>query len=150
MVKPIDKDKKLLTSEELVVSKKLLERETNFIYDVLERSGEITAKLSVLENTNDSTFIFTELQRAELLITNDSYKYELKNGYAVCSHPMIFGFSRMRLFDRIEKGGKFTLPLVMRARLMQNNDIKFLIRYEVDYEDKSGATEIDSTVTEIP
>jgi hypothetical protein len=39
MVKPIDKDKKLLTQEELQVSKKLLDRENNFIYDVLQRSG---------------------------------------------------------------------------------------------------------------
>jgi|LauGreDrversion4_2_1035121.scaffolds.fasta_scaffold15115_8 hypothetical protein len=46
---------------------------------------------------------------------------------------MIFGFSRLRLFDVIEKGGKFVFPLVMRASLMQNNEVKFLIRYEVDY-----------------
>lgn len=44
---------------------------------------------------------------------------------------MIFGFSRMRLFENIEKGGKFTLPLNMRASLMHKNEIKFLIRYEV-------------------
>jgi hypothetical protein len=69
---------------------------------------------------------------AELQITNESYKFGIKNGYAVCSHPMIFGFSRMRLFEKIEKGGKFVLPLKMRASLMQTNDIKFLIRYEVD------------------
>ena len=46
---------------------------------------------------------------------------------------MIFGFSRMRLFDRIEKGGKFILPLMLRASLMQTNEVKFLIRYEIDY-----------------
>lgn len=45
MVKPIDKDKKLLTQEELQVSKKLLDRENNFIYDVLERSGEANSKI---------------------------------------------------------------------------------------------------------
>ena len=45
---------------------------------------------------------------------------------------MIFGFSRMRLFDKIEKGGKFTLPLNIRASLMHKNEIKFLIRYEVE------------------
>jgi hypothetical protein len=55
---------------------------------------------------------------------------------------MIFGFSRMRLFDRIEKGGKFTLPMHMRTSLMKNNEIKFLIRYEVDYGiDPSDETE---------
>lgn len=139
MVKPIDKDTKLLTSEELVVPKKLLERECNFIYDVFERSGEISARVHVPGNasadsaTPSNTFIFTEVQAAELQIKNESYKYELRHGYAVCSHPMIFGFSRMRLFDRIEKGGKFVLPMVMRASLMQNNEIKFLIRYEIDY-----------------
>lgn len=47
MVKPIDKDRKLLTSEELVVPKKLLDRESNFIYDVLERSGEVSAKVVI-------------------------------------------------------------------------------------------------------
>jgi hypothetical protein len=46
---------------------------------------------------------------------------------------MIFGFSRMRVFDRVEKGGTFKLPLTMRASLMKTNEIKFLIRYEVDY-----------------
>ena len=62
MVKPIDKDKKLLTSEELVVSKKLLDRESNFTYDVLERSGEITAKVVLLESSGaDSSFIFSEV-----------------------------------------------------------------------------------------
>ena len=45
MVKPSDKDKKVLTQEELQVSKKLLDRENNFIYDVLERSGEMSAKI---------------------------------------------------------------------------------------------------------
>ena len=37
----------------------------------------------------------------------------------------------MRLFDQIEKGGKFVLPVRMRASLMQSNEVKFLIRYEV-------------------
>ena len=58
------------------------------------------------------------MQKAELYVKNENYKYGLKNGYAVCSHPMIFGFSRIRLFDKIEKGGKFVLPLTMRASLM--------------------------------
>jgi hypothetical protein len=78
------------------------------------------------------------VQKAQLQITNESYKYELKNGYVVCSHPMIFGFSRMRLFDKIEKGGKFSLPLNMRASLMHKNDIKFLIRYEVCNQEEGG------------
>jgi hypothetical protein len=81
------------------------------------------------------------MQRAELQVNNESYKYALKNGYAVCSHPMIFGFSRLRLFDRIEKGGKFTLPLAMRASQLQNNEIKFLIRYEVEYPSIEGMPE---------
>jgi hypothetical protein len=42
----------------------------------------------------------------------------MKNGYIVCSHPMIFGFSRMRLFDVIEGGGKLKVPLFLRASLM--------------------------------
>ena len=65
MVKPIDKDKKLLTQEELQVSKKLLDREYNFMYDVLERSGEVNAKIVLTEQPEGSnTFIFTELQKA--------------------------------------------------------------------------------------
>lgn len=55
---------------------------------------------------------------AYLNIKNESYKYAVKNGYIVCSHPMIFGFSRMRLFDKIEAGGKFALPVFIRASLM--------------------------------
>jgi hypothetical protein len=137
----------------LAVPKRLLERESNFVYEVLERSGEVSAKVvigepvqpaigasSSVETQSNNTFIFTEMQKAELQITNESYKYGLKNGYAVCSHPMIFGFSRMRLFDKVERGGKFTLPLVMRASLMQTNEIKFLIRYEVDIPTPTAAT----------
>ncbi len=45
---------------------------------------------------------------------------------------MIFGFTRMRLFETIGPNGKLTLPLIMRASLMQSNEIKFLIRYEID------------------
>jgi hypothetical protein len=47
MVQPIDKDKQLLTSEELIVPKKLLEREMNFKFDILPKSGEMSAKLFV-------------------------------------------------------------------------------------------------------
>lgn len=65
----------------------------------------------------------------------------MRNGYVVCSHPMIFGFSRMKVFDRIEGGGKFTLPIFLRASLMQSNEIKFLIRYEV--EPKEGEITVD-------
>jgi hypothetical protein len=36
MVNPTDKDAKVLTQEELAVPKKLLEREMNFIYDVVD------------------------------------------------------------------------------------------------------------------
>lgn len=117
--------------------KKLLDRESTFILEVLPRSAEVSAKIIVPEaNPSDPhTFIFTELQKAELEVTNQSYRHALVNGYAVCSHPMIFGFSRMRLFDRVDKGSKFTLPLLMRASLMQNNDIKFLIRYEVELDE---------------
>jgi hypothetical protein len=38
----------------------------------------------------------------------------------------------MRLFDKIAPNGSFSLPLFIRASLMQNNEIKFLIRYEVE------------------
>lgn len=66
--KPIDKDKKLLTQEELVVPKKLLDRESNFICDVLERSGEVSAKIITPENSTEqqNSFIFTEMQKTEL------------------------------------------------------------------------------------
>ncbi len=99
---------------------------------------QVFPEVPVQNDQPQNTFIFTEMQRAELQVKNDSYKYELKNGYVVCSHPMIFGFSRMRLFDTIEKGGKFVLPLRMRASLMQTNEVKFLIRYEVSNEADSG------------
>ena len=41
LVKPQDKDSRILTSEELFVSKKLLDRENHFKYDILEKSGEL-------------------------------------------------------------------------------------------------------------
>jgi hypothetical protein len=56
---------------------------------------------------------------------------------------MIFGFSRIRLFDKIEKGGKFTLPLNIRASLMHKNEIKFLIRYEVENQSEEGVENQD-------
>ena len=41
LVKPSDKDSRILTQEELFVSNKLLDRENNFKYDILEKSGEL-------------------------------------------------------------------------------------------------------------
>jgi hypothetical protein len=43
LVKAEDKDSKILTQEELVVSKKLLDRELNFKYEILDESGELHA-----------------------------------------------------------------------------------------------------------
>ena len=37
----------------------------------------------------------------------------------------------MRLFDEIKPNDRLEIPMFMRASLMQNNEIKFLIRYEV-------------------
>jgi hypothetical protein len=47
MVNPTDKDKKILTQEELVVPKKLLERELNFKYDICDRSAELAANIVI-------------------------------------------------------------------------------------------------------
>lgn len=41
LVKPSEQDSRILTQEELIVSKKLLDRENNFKYDILDRSGEL-------------------------------------------------------------------------------------------------------------
>lgn len=98
MVQPTDKDKSILTTEELVVPKKLLEREMNFKYEILHRSAEISAKLFVGDGKETSSFIFTEFQEGLLSVHNQSPN-TIKNGYAVCSHPMIFNFARIRLFD---------------------------------------------------
>jgi hypothetical protein len=56
MVRPTEKDFKggALTQEELVVSKKLIDRENNFKYEVLERSAEMSAKLYVLPDAPNS------------------------------------------------------------------------------------------------
>eukprot|EP00347_Sterkiella_histriomuscorum_P023756 403333495 len=135
LIPPIDKDKKLLTSEELVVPKKLLERESNFIYDILPQSGEIQAKIQIGESKDQNNFIFTEFQQGTLEVQNFS-PLPLRNGYIVCSHPLIFGFQKLRLFGLVEPNAKFELPLFVRASLMQSNEIKFLIRYEVQIKEE--------------
>ncbi len=56
---------------------------------------------------------------------------------------MIFGFSRMKIFDRMEGGGNLKFPLFLRASLMQSNEIKFLIRYEVEYNEDQGVENIN-------
>lgn len=66
MVKPREQDAVLLTKEELVVPKKLLEREMNFTYDILHQSGEIMAKIIVGDSADYQTFIFTEYQNSTL------------------------------------------------------------------------------------
>lgn len=44
---------------------------------------------------------------------------------------MIFGFARLRIFENVEPDETIELKLNLRASLMGNNDIKFLVRYEV-------------------
>lgn len=74
---------------------------------------------------------------------NLSKRYGLKNGYIVCSHPLIFGFNKLRLFDRIEPEQEFFVEFQMKASLMNSIEIKFLIRYEVDI-GPEGGEELDS------
>jgi len=38
----------------------------------------------------------------------------------------------MRLFDKINSGDTIEIPLELRSSLVSNNQIKFLIRYEVE------------------
>jgi hypothetical protein len=51
---------------------------------------------------------------------------------------MIFGFTKMRLFDQIKPNESLEFPIFMRASLMQNNEIKFLIRYEVVHKEEEN------------
>jgi hypothetical protein len=89
----------------------------NFIYDILPLSGEIAAKLTIGDQKEQQNFIFTEFQRGLLSLQNQSASL-LKNGYIVCSHPMIFGFTKMRIFDEIKANDTLDVPLFMRASLM--------------------------------
>jgi hypothetical protein len=41
-----------LTQEELVVSKKLLEREINFKYEILNQSADLSGKIAVGDENN--------------------------------------------------------------------------------------------------
>ena len=45
---------------------------------------------------------------------------------------MIFGFTKLRIFDKIEPGQEFDVSNYMKASQMNSIEIRFLIRYEVD------------------
>jgi hypothetical protein len=56
----------------------------------------------------------------------------LKNGYIVCSHPLIFGFTKMRIFDKVGPSKSSEIIFSMKTSLMNSNEIRFLIRYEIE------------------
>ena len=41
-----------------------------------------------------------------MLFENESKSYSFKNGFIICSHPMIFGFTKLRIFDSIPANSK--------------------------------------------
>jgi len=82
--------------------------------------------------SDQNNFIFTEINRCKISTKNLSSKFNIKNAYLICSHPMIFGFSKLKVFDSLEAQEEKEMDFQIRTCLLNQTDTKFLIRYEVE------------------
>jgi len=107
------------------------ERELQFQYEVLPSSAELETKLIPLKD-EQASYIFTEQVPFSIQLKNKSPEFPLKNGHLICSHPLMFGFTRMPVFEKLGPEETIALPVTLRACLQGLNEIRFLIRYEIE------------------
>lgn len=69
-------------------------------------------------------------------IKNMSLNYPIKNCYMICSHPLLFGVEKVKVFDNLEPEETIENDLNLRACLFGVNQVKFLLRYEIDTSDE--------------
>lgn len=50
----------------------------------------------------------------------------------ICSHPLLFGIEKLKIFDKLDPEETKEIDLSLRACLFGPNEIKFLFRFEVD------------------
>ena len=86
------------------------------------------------------------MKEGHFRITNSSQTYSIQNAYVACSHPLLVNFENTCLFRSLDKGNSFDLPLTLRACLLEEISVKFLVRYEVGDESIRPA----ETAREIP
>ena len=61
-----------------------------------------------------------------------SNTHAIKNVFAICSHPVVFGFKCKQVSkDEICPNQEVSLPIDFRASLNGSINVRFLIRYEV-------------------
>ena len=60
----------------------------------------------------------------------------------ICSHPLLFGVEKLKVFDSLEPEATMSYDFNLRACLFGSNNVKFLFRYEIDTseEDEAVAT----------
>ena len=103
-------------------------------FKIIEASTECEAEL-ILSNQDiksDKVLFYSEQKEGILRIRNCSSTTKLRQAFITCSHPMLFNFQNLLLFNELDPSGTFELPIQMRAPLIGFNTIKFLIRYEID------------------
>lgn len=102
-------------------------------FKIIEASTECEAEL-ILSNQDiktDKVLFYSEQKEGFLRIKNCSGTTKLERAFITCSHPMLFNFQNMFLFQELDPSGTIDLPIQMRAPLIGFNTIKFLIRYEI-------------------
>jgi len=50
----------------------------------------------------------------------------------ICSHPLLFGIEKVKVFDKLDPEETQEINLSLRACLFGPNEIKFLFRFEVE------------------
>jgi hypothetical protein len=72
----------------------LRDKKNQFVFNVTDESGELEVKPEV----GMDSCLFTEYTSCKVAIKNLSLNYPIKNCYMICSHPLLFGVEKEKIF----------------------------------------------------
>ena len=122
--------------------KQLEEKKKIFSCKVLPQSAEVQAyidldRIGALQSGQSSNLVYTETDKGFLKIKNHSTTHSVKNVFVLCSHPIIFNFRIKQVTNgrdhRLGPGEELKVPVDFRAALKGLFNVRFLIRYEVQF-----------------
>lgn len=103
-------------------------------FNIVEASGECKMEflLDGQDLTKNRNIVNYECRKGTIRVTNMSSTYSAKNSFVSCSHPIMLNFLNRKLFDELKPNASIDVPITLRAGLLGENVVKFLMRHEVD------------------
>ena len=116
------------------VGKRSREEKQPLKFNIVEASGECKMEflLDGQDITKNKNVVHYECRKGTIRVTNMSSTYSAKNCFVSCSHPIMLNFLTRKLFDELKPNESIDIPITLRAGLLGENVMKFLMRHEVD------------------